>query len=58
LRARSCDTSESANFRARRIELQPPGGTPLHVDDELAEERSAIALEVDGGLHVLVPATS
>lgn len=44
--------------RARRIELQPPGGTPLHVDDELAEERSAIAIEVDGGLHVLVPATS
>jgi diacylglycerol kinase (ATP) len=42
--------------RASRIELEPPGGVPLHVDDELAEERGAIAIEVGAGLHVLVPA--
>jgi diacylglycerol kinase family enzyme len=42
--------------RARGIELEPPGAVPLHVDDELADERGAIAIEVNGGLHVLVPA--
>jgi diacylglycerol kinase (ATP) len=42
--------------RARRIELEPPPGVPLHVDDDLAEARGAIAIEVDGGLHVLLPA--
>jgi diacylglycerol kinase (ATP) len=42
--------------RVRRIELEPPQGAPLHVDDELAEERGALTIEVDGGLDVLVPA--
>jgi diacylglycerol kinase (ATP) len=41
--------------RARLIELEPPQGVPLHVDDELAEERGTLTIEVDGGVEVLVP---
>lgn len=41
--------------RVQRIELEPPQGVPLHVDDDLAEERGALRVEVDRGLHVLVP---
>jgi diacylglycerol kinase (ATP) len=41
--------------RVRRIELEPPQSVPLHVDDELAEERGALTIEVGGGLDVLVP---
>jgi diacylglycerol kinase (ATP) len=41
--------------RAQRIELEPPQGVPLHVDDELAEERGRLTIEPDGGVELLVP---
>jgi diacylglycerol kinase (ATP) len=50
--------------RARRIVLRPPADCPLHADDEparleeLVDDSGRVAIEINGGLHVLVPRLS
>jgi diacylglycerol kinase (ATP) len=58
---RSPDPLELDVHRASRIVLRPPAGCPVHIDQkpaelaDLTDDMGRIMLEVDDGLHVLVP---